>query len=376
MRIVHLANMYGPKSGGLRTAVNALSSQYQAMGHSVLIIVPGEDDSMSESGLNRIVTIKSPVIPYSGGYRIILRTDKVIEAIEAFAPDVIEISDRTTMLRIAHWAKKQGIQTMLFAHERVDGVLDSFLPWLPAKHVLAQKWNAYTARKVSALVATTQYAAQEFASVLQNFNAEKLRVIPLGVDLERFHPSNKSEFNPLNLPSKYLLACTRLSKEKDPLFLLDIARELKERHIYLPIIIAGSGPLEGRMREIIREEELEVQLLGFVSDTAALSAAMAGAEAFLACGPIETFGLAALESLASGTPVLCRDCAAISEVIDVNSGIAIERSASHWVRAILNLCTTERALRVTRARARAEEFSWNVTAESLIKLHNLVREAC
>jgi len=41
-RIAHIANMYGPKSGGLKTAMNSLSREYQEMGHEVLLVVPAK----------------------------------------------------------------------------------------------------------------------------------------------------------------------------------------------------------------------------------------------------------------------------------------------------------------------------------------------
>ena len=41
MRVVQVANFYGPRSGGLRTAVDRLGAEYCAAGHSVFLIVPG-----------------------------------------------------------------------------------------------------------------------------------------------------------------------------------------------------------------------------------------------------------------------------------------------------------------------------------------------
>lgn len=40
MRIVQLANFYGPRSGGLRTALSHLGEGYVAAGHEVVLIVP------------------------------------------------------------------------------------------------------------------------------------------------------------------------------------------------------------------------------------------------------------------------------------------------------------------------------------------------
>jgi len=42
MRIVHVANFYGPKSGGLRTTIHQLGLGYQAAGIEFIYIVPDE----------------------------------------------------------------------------------------------------------------------------------------------------------------------------------------------------------------------------------------------------------------------------------------------------------------------------------------------
>ena len=42
MRVVQVANFYGPRSGGLRTAVDRLGAEYCAAGHEVFLIVPGQ----------------------------------------------------------------------------------------------------------------------------------------------------------------------------------------------------------------------------------------------------------------------------------------------------------------------------------------------
>ena len=41
MRVVQVANFYGPRSGGLRTAIDRLGAEYSALGHEVFLLVPG-----------------------------------------------------------------------------------------------------------------------------------------------------------------------------------------------------------------------------------------------------------------------------------------------------------------------------------------------
>lgn len=373
-RIAHIANMYGPKSGGLRTAMNELSLQYAKSGHTVLLIVPGAKDSYENSGAISRITVAAPKIPFSGGYRIIVKPRKVIGRLQDFRPDILEISDRTTLLKVARWARSRGIPTTFFAHERVDGIVRSFAQCLPMQEVLVRIWNRKTRDSVGRIVATTKFAAEEFEQLglsIENTPKSKLVSVPLGVDLERFDPNNQRTVEQIEtiFSGQYIFACTRLSKEKDPFFLLQIARELKKRGIETPLLIAGSGPLELKMREKIDRDNLNVRLLGFISDRDALSSLMSGATSFLAVGPIETFGLAALETLASGTPVICRAEAAISEIIDEKSGRALYRSSPEWADAVEEFNGLNRDETRLHARARAEKFTWKETADQLLRFY-------
>jgi alpha-1,6-mannosyltransferase len=370
-RIAHIANMYGPKSGGLKTTMLELSREYESRGNAVLLVTPGRKDSIETKGRITYVTVSAPKIPFSGGYRIILRTRHVIRRVEDFRPDIIEISDRTTLLRVARWAKRQRIPTTFFAHERVDGVVENFAKYLPYKGRLVDKWNLVTQNSVGRIVATTNFAAQEFCQLglqIGSTPKSKLVSVPLGVDLDRFTPVVRSEIT-IQENSPYIFACTRLSKEKDPIFLLEIAEELKNRGLDIPLVIAGSGPLQKKMQHVIEKKNLNVQLLGFISDKNELSDLMGKASVFLAVGPIETFGLAALETLATGTPVICRREAAISEIISWDSGRALTRSHIAWADAIDEFMNLNRMSTQSSARARAEKFTWEKTADQLLSMY-------
>lgn len=379
-RIAHIANMYGPKSGGLKTAMRELSNEYALRGHEVLLVVPGAKNEYSLSGQVATISVAAPRIPFSGGYRIILDTGAVINILKNFNPEVLEVSDRTTLLRVARWARRREIPTVFFAHERVDGVVRAFGKLIPFKNLLTRRWNIFTSKSVDRIVATTNFAAGEFVDLgmqISNTYSSHLVSIPLGVDLEVFDPSNRHAGNDLhgNLPGQFLLACTRMSKEKDPLFILEIAKSLADFGIDIPIVIAGSGPLEKKIAQKIESEDLNVILLGFVADKDFLATLMSQACAFLAVGPIETFGLAALESLASGTPVICRQEAAISEIICLKSGSALPRNADQWRDQIIDFLRHDRESIRSHARARAETFSWERSADMLLDLYELERIA-
>lgn len=370
-KIAHIANLYGPKSGGLKTAMNSIAQEYTNVGHDVMLIVPGERDSVTEKPFGTVVEIKAPIIPFSGGYRIIFNTNKVKVELKKFAPSFLEISDRTTLLRLSDWARTESIDTAFYAHERVDKVVAAFLPFLPFKKPLINYANQKIANKVDHVIATTEYAATEFRRLNSSNNLDldsKLTISPLGVDLKNFTPENFSPDLRANIGNglKILLACTRFSKEKDPDFLLDIAHACKINGTQIQLIIAGSGPLAKKLVARAEKEDLPVSFVGFIADKNYLAQLLASADLFLAVGPIETFGLAALEALASGTPVICRDSSAITEIIDSKCGYSLPRDSSQWAEQIRNHFDLDQVAISKFARERAEEFSWEESARKLL----------
>ena len=249
MRIAHIANFYGPTSGGLRTAMHALGSGYRELGHEVMLVVPGERDLVEDTPYGTRVTIAAPIVPGSGGYRVIVRTRKVRRALADFAPDVLEVSDRTTLRSLGAWAVKRGIPSSFFAHERADGVLAANLPaWLRrivSIEALADWHNRGTHKRFTTVVCTTEYARAEFSRA--GLAAVK---VPLGVDLDRFHPRNASLEARASVATDdetLLLMAARLSTEKRRELAIDAVRVLGERGELVRLVSAGTGNVAQQM---------------------------------------------------------------------------------------------------------------------------------
>lgn len=360
--IVHLANFHGPRSGGLRTTIEQLGAEYARLGHLMHVIVPGPASSQWQTATGVRHEVRAPVIPGSGGYRIILRLAEIRRILEQAPPDAIELSDRTTLLPIADWARRRGIPVAFIAHERVDGVLRSFAPGLPCERI-ADHWNRVTASRVDTVIATTGFAAAEFSRI-----GVGVTMVPLGVDARSFSPDRRSapwrrQFG----PGPLLVLASRLSREKRPQFALEVLRACRRTGLDPHLLVLGDGPLRDAMQR--HAVGLPVTFAGFVADRAALARAMASGDVVLAPGPIETFGLAALEALASGTPVIANASSALGEIIDGAAGKVLPLDADAWAGAVAELLADPRAR--DRARAVAERFSWESTARRMLDVHGL-----
>jgi alpha-1,6-mannosyltransferase len=101
-----------------------------------------------------------------------------------------------------------------------------------------------------------------------------------------------------------------------------------------------------------------------------LARLLATADVMIAPGPAETFGLSALEGLASGTPVVVNDTSALPEVIG-QAGLTAADNDAAFADAIQDLLDSDVAVRRARARARAERFGWPAAVAGFLDAHGL-----
>ncbi|MEU5435934.1 glycosyltransferase [Streptomyces sp. NPDC020719] len=373
LRIVRLANFVTPASGGLRTALHELGRGYLAAGHEPVLIVPGADarDELTEQG--RVITLPGVVLPGTGGYRVLADRRRVRRVLEALAPDRIEVSDRTTLRWTGEWARRARVPSVMVSHETAEGVLRTWGVSRAVARGAADRLNRRSAWAYARIVCTTEWAGREFVRI----GAGNVVRAPLGVDLVRCRPGRRS----LALRERYardervlLVLCSRLSVEKRPGTALDALAELRGRGVRAALVVAGDGPLAGGLERRARAEGLPVEFLGHVRDRARLADLQSAADVCLAPGPAETFGLAALEALAGGTPVVCSRSSALPEVVGA-AGVAAADSGAAFAEAVLELLARPEGARRAAARARAELFGWETSVAAFLGAHDAGVEA-
>jgi alpha-1,6-mannosyltransferase len=361
VRVVHVANAYTPRSGGIRTTVHALGRGYRAAGHEFVLVVPGPRAGDEHLPWGRRVTLVAPRVPGSGGYRVLTDLRAMRAVLDALAPDRLEVSDRLTLRGLGRWAGAVGVPSTVIAHERVDGLLRVYSPLgaRPAQ-LAADRHNARTAQCFDRVVTTTGFAAQEF---------DRIQVptdhVPLGVDLEQFRPAA----HPPTGGDPLLVLCSRLSREKRPDLAVEALRVLHRGGLPARLVVAGSGPLAASLRR--RARGLPVELVGHLADRSAVADLLAAADVVLAPGPVETFGLAALEALACGTPVVAASTSAVAELVGGGAGRSARPEPPALAAAVATLLAVPEARRRAAARTRAESFPWSRTTDTMLALHGL-----
>lgn len=362
MRIAQLANFYGPRSGGLRTALHHLGAGYVARGHEVVLVVPGAygADEVLGSGIRR-VNVVAPRLPGTGGYRAV-DPWRVQRLLDELRPDAIEVSDRLTLRGLGTWARRRGVPSVVISHERLDRLLAQFLMPEPAARRMADFANGRMAAAYDTVVCTTSFARAEF----ERINAPNVAQVPLGVDLATFSPRHRDPDLRRSLgdgADALLVHCGRLSPEKHPERSIDTVAALREAGHRVRLVVAGDGPRRPALER--RATGLPVTFVGFVPDRARLARLLASADVSLAPGPHETFGLSALEALASGTPVVVSASSALPEIVG-GSGAAAVDSPAAFAAGVETLLAAEEGARRAAARARAELFGWPESVDSML----------
>ncbi len=151
---------------------------------------------------------------------------------------------------------------------------------------------------------------------------EKIHIIPGGVDINSFKPDlsiaqarNKMGWSlerPTIFTSRRLVHRVGLDK------LLAAIAQIKPKIPDIYLAIAGRGPLQTSLEQQVIELGLEdnVKFLGFLPDELLPVAYQAADLSIMPSQSFEGFGLAIVESLACGTPVICTPVGGMPEILE------------------------------------------------------------
>ncbi|GAA4598344.1 alpha-1,6-mannosyltransferase [Actinoplanes octamycinicus] len=365
MRIVRLANFVTVHTGGLRTTLRELGKGYQRAGHEAVLIVPGRQFKDRQLRQGRVITLPSAPIPRTGGHRVLAGRRELTKLLDSLKPDRIEVSDRTTLRWTGTWARQRGVRSMMVSHESLAGLLGVW--GMPKRDALADRLNRRTAEAFDTIVCTTAFAAAEF----RRLGVPNLVEVPLGVDLDMFHPSRLD----IAVRSRYarpeellIVYASRLSAAKRPELAVDTVAALRNGKVPAVLVVAGDGTRRAALA--YRAARLPVRFAGHIADRKAVAALLASADVVVAPGPVETFGLSALEALACGTPVVVDEQSALPEVIG-EAGVAVAGTADAFADGVSQLMARPRDERRATARARAEQFGWSRSVAGFLQAHDV-----
>ena len=227
---------------------------------------------------------------------------------------------------------RNGDYDVVHFHTKRAHALSLWLPRLKPKYLVTRRMdypercNWYTSRLynqcVDGVVAISQSVAGRLLAA--GVEGKKIRVIPSGIDTNPFS----------DVPSAPRLSqCTDgvtvigslgiLEERKGHIYLLKAAARLKAKGLRLSYRVAGAGSLRQQLERDAASLGLkdDVEFLGFVHDTPAFLAAI---DLFVMPSLFEGLGVAALEAMAAGKPVIASRVGGLAEsVVDDVTGLLV-----------------------------------------------------
>lgn len=375
--IADLTQSWSSVGGGVGTYLRHKRSHIiEHTPHRHLMILPGQEDVIEESEGGRAITVwlKSPHVPFSPNYRLLLRNKAVRAVLRQMQPDVLECQDAYNLPWAALKHREEYPHTALIAGYMTDFptvyVARPFARFLGTRlaNATGRLCYDYCGRLYRQFDAVYALSESGGARLLRSLGVEDVQLLPLGVELDDFGPDRRDPVlrRELGLADNQplLIYVGRLDIEKRPDIVVEAFRQLPDR-LGAKLVILGQGPQKEQFEAL---GDPRIITPGFVTDRVALARWLASADLYVSAMPNETFGISVIEAQASGLPVVGVSGGAMPDRVLPGMGLLgpVGDSAAMAANILEVLAGDLRAMGEKGRAHVSAEYSWDHSMEKLL----------
>ncbi len=362
MRIAIFTETFLPATDGVVTRLRYTLEELSRMDDDMLIIAPkyGEGPgSYAGAPIHRVASVPFPPYPQ---IKLAPPNPGVGKALRSFRPDLIHAVNPFILgMGTPYYARRLKVPLVASYHTNVATYARYYRLGFSYE---ATRWYTRQLHNRAEINLCTSRSTMDY---LLREGIKQVRLWPQGVDARLFHPDKASEewrerLSAGHPSDKLLLYVGRLAPEKGIERLKVVLREVPGARL----AIVGDGPAR---RDLEREFAGTPTIFTGLLHGEDLAAAYASADVFLFPSTTETLGMAMIEALASGLPVVAARSGASHEVVsEGKNGLLYEAdSAASFVTAVRTLFSddTLREALARGARATAEERDWGSSTRTL-----------
>lgn len=263
---------------------------------------------------------------------------KVKELINEIKPDILH----------AHYASSYGLLGALANyHPYIISVWGSDVYDFPIKSPIHKMIIKYNLKKADYILSTSNVMKKE----TEKYTNKEIKVTPFGVDINKFYP-NKVESDEI------IIGTIKTLEEKYGVqYLVKAFKQVKEENkdLDIKLRIGGKGSQEDYLKNLCRELNIEndVTFLGFVKpDDVIKEFQRFDISVFPSTLDSESFGVAAVESEACGTPVIVSNVGGLMESTKPNeTSLVVEKKSVEDLAEKLNILVRDKDLRIKMGKA-------------------------
>jgi glycosyltransferase involved in cell wall biosynthesis len=237
-----------------------------------------------------------------------------------------------------------------------------------------------TAHSATLIVTISNYSLKK---IQKHYHIDKIkvRIVPNGVDVEKFKPLGNPEANRRKFglgDEACVLFVGSLIRRKGLSFLVEAARKIVKEKAETKFLIVGDGPLKNQLTNSLKKANLlgNFLFMGNLKENI-LPIIYSCADVFVLPSIQEGQGIVLLEAQASGKPVVAFNVGGIKEAVqNGETGLLVDRGNIDGLADALLKLLSDKDLRdklgVNGRSFVTENFTWDICAQKMLKVYREV----
>jgi len=324
--------------GGVTRAVETLRGGLERLGHTVVVVAPRMAGAPPDANVVRVPAVPAPTYP---DFSLPLPVGPwLARHVQDLSLDVFHAQHPFLLGATARRLARALDRPLVFTYHTLYDQYAHYVP-LPRGLVArrAVRWSTKFANRADLVIAPSDALAER---IVGQGVRRPVEVVPTGVDLDRFRPGHRGRARTaLGFPpdGPLLLYVGRLDQEKNLDLLLEAFAAASRRVSAARLALVGRGTRRDSLRS--RAVQLgivdRVLFVGGVAPDDVVTFYQA-ADLFLFASTTETQGLAVLEAMAVGRPVVAVRASGVEEaVLDGVTGLLTVEDPSDLAAAAVEV---------------------------------------
>ena len=341
MRFVDVNPFFYPYRGGIENRMNDTARLLTEMGHEVIILtsrLPGTEEEEVMEGGYRVIRLKSKFINvYNPPF---VTSENVYETLVSLDPDSVNYNYRWAPSYNRPMKRYDGRK--LFTYHNMWGEGTGAMK-------VASEFNDWrfrsTLESFDHIISVSNYVKEDL--VRRGIPADRITTIPNGFHCKPFVRGEEEDF---------ILSLGRIVKVKGLRYLIEAMKDIDSK-----LVVCGKGPELKKLEKQAARMHLgdKVEFKGYVSEEEKHHL-MDSCKLFVMPSLFEAFGIAAVELMSHGRPLVCTNVNGLPETVGDGAITVDPKSPSQLADAVNSLLSDDdyRFEMGEKARKQAESFAW------------------
>jgi len=376
MKIAIFTNNYLPNIYGVTTSIESFRREFEKRGHQVYIFAPKNKDYRDEN--KNVSRYPSVDIDYKIHFPLpIPHSVEIEKKLKDLEIDIIHSQHPNLLGSVARrWAEKKNVP-LVFTWHTIYDQYTHYAPLVPQK--ISSRWvinnSVHYANQADAVIIPTNSVKK----IIKNWGVEnpKIYSVATGVDEDNFQNPNGNlirEKLKISKDKKIILSISRLTEEKNVIFLLKEIGKVLEKNQGWVFVMAGEGYLMDELKKIAKEMKLEERIYfpGLVEKDD-IKNYMDAADVFVYASKSETQGTIITEAMYMGLPIVAIKSLGIGDLIeDGKNGLLADEDENNFSEKTEEILADEKLRRKIGENAgmtAREKFISPVCAKKMLEVY-------